>query len=210
MNAARDVAGRAGRTSDRAAWGSITREVVVEAATELVSGEGSPELSIRSLAARLNVSPMAIYRHVDNKEDLLDEVVNRLLARRWRPHASKQDWQAWITEAADRLRRFLVAQPAALQVYLRRPVTSPTALQRMDACLEVLGLALGDEGEALSAYAAIQTYTIGFAALEAARESSPATADDGAPPAARELAAYTSPAQFRAGLDYLLRGIASG
>lgn len=183
-------------------------------AVAVVSEQGSAELSIRNLAALLNVSPMALYRHVENKEDLLDEVVSRLLAERWRPTSAEDDWRSWIIEAADRLRRFLVEVPAALHVYLRRPVVSPTALQRMDTCLRVLSSGLNDDARARSAYAAIQTYTIGFAALEAARES-PAAAGDGDPVAGsegsarlRELASYASPTQFRAGLDYLLRGIA--
>lgn len=183
-------------------------------AVAVVSEQGSAELSIRNLAARLNVSPMALYRHVENKEDLLDEVVSRLLAERWRPTSAEDDWRAWIIEAADRQRRFLVEVPAALDVYLRRPVVSPTALQRMDTCLRVLGSGLNDDARARSAYAAIQTYTIGFAALEASRES-PAAAADAEPVVGgegsarlRELASYASPTQFRAGLDYLLRGIA--
>lgn len=202
------------RSTDRAAWGTISREVVVDAAVELVAGDSATEFSIRTLAARLNVSPMALYRHVDSKDDLLEEVVNTLLAQRWRPRVAKRDWRRWIIDAADRLRRFLVEQPVALQVYLRRPVTSDTALRRMEACLAVLSDGLGDAARARSAYAAIQTYTIGFAALEAAREAAPAiaqprSADTVAASAAQELAAYPSPAQFRAGLEYLLAGVES-
>jgi AcrR family transcriptional regulator len=184
-------------------------------AVAVVSEQGSAELSIRNLAALLNVSPMALYRHVENKEDLLDEVVSRLLAERWRPTSAEDDWRSWIIEAADRLRRFLVEVPAALHVYLRRPVVSPTALQRMDTCLRVLSSGLDDDARARSAYAAIQTYTIGFAALEASRQSPAAAAADGDPVVGgegsarlRELASYASPTQFRAGLEYLLRGIA--
>lgn len=199
---------------ERAAWGSISRATVIDAAVAIVSGDGPAELSIRTLASRLNVSPMALYRHVENKDDLLDEVVNRLLAKRWRPRTATKDWRAWITEAADRFRRFLVEQPAALQVYLRRPVASSTALRRMEACLDVLADGLGDRNKARSAYAAIQTYTIGFAALEAARAAAPALPDASAPQtpaqqARREVAEWATPRQFRLGVDYLLTGVGS-
>lgn len=185
---------------------------MIDKAVEVVTEHGSAELSIRSLAARLQVSPMALYRHVEGKDDLLEEVVSRLLADRWQPFTSERNWRAWIVDAADRLRRFLVEEPSALQVYLRRPVTSATALERMDACLRVLGRGLADDARARSAYAAIQTYTIGFAALEASRESATGAGSGRAagatePARLRELATYTSPRQFRAGLDYLLRGI---
>ncbi len=203
------------RPTPRAEWGSLTREAVIDTALEMLRADGIAALSIRAVANRLNVSPMALYRHVASKDDLLDEVVDRLFAQRWQPAVPDTDWQAWIVDAADRLRQFLVDQPAALHVYLRHPVVAPTAAQRMDTCLTVLGSAITDETQAHRAYAAIQTYTIGFAALEVARESSPGhearpgrTADDVRDAErARELASYASPTQFRVGLDYLLRGI---
>jgi AcrR family transcriptional regulator len=78
-------------------------------------------MSIRSLAASLGVAPMSLYRHIRDKDDLLSEVTDQLLADAWRPAAAEDDWQAWIIEAASRLREFLVSQPAALHVYLRHP-----------------------------------------------------------------------------------------
>lgn len=196
-------------------WGSLTRDAVIGAALKLLEAEGMGALSIRTVAAQLGVSPMALYRHVASKDDLLDEVVDLLFAEQWTPTASERDWQQWVIEAADRLRRFLVKQPAALHVYLRHPVVSSTAARRMDACLAVLRHALHDDTRAQQAYAAIQTYTIGFAALEAARESTASRTGQGNKSSiqranterARELAAYASPTQFRAGLGYLLRGI---
>ncbi len=159
------------RSAPRAEWGSLTREAVIETALEVLRTDGIAALSIRTVASRLDVSPMALYRHVANKDDLLDEVIDRLFAQRWRPTVPEREWQTWIIDAADRLRQFLVEQPAALHVYLRHPVVAPTAAQRMDTCLAVLSRAMTDNHRARQAYAAIQTYTIGFAALEAARES---------------------------------------
>ncbi len=193
-------------TSRRAAWGTLSRAQVIDAAAKLVATAGYEQLTIRGLAAELGVAPMSLYRHVRDKNDLLDEVVDRLLARAWRPTPDDDDWQRWIARAADSLRRFLVKEPAALAVYLSHPVVSPAAIARMDAMMAVLRRALGDEEEAGRAYAAIQTYTIGFAALEASR--SRARPDDhGAPPLARQLAAYTTPRQFAVGLNYLLKGV---
>ena len=200
--------------SSRAPWGGLTRDAVVDKACELVLADGDAELSIRTLAAQLHVSPMALYRHVQSKEDLLDAVVNRLFAKAWRPHVPRDDWRRWIADAADRLHRFLIDRPAALQVYLRRPVLSSTSIERMRTCLEVLRDGLGDETLAHSAYAAIQTYTIGFAALESARAGAGARLADFAgetdDEAAREIAAFASPKQFQAGLTHLLDGIAAG
>ena len=190
----------------RARWGTISREDVITAAVEIIRGGGYEEMSIRSLAAGLGVAPMSLYRHIRDKDDLLGEVVDRLLAQAWRPSAAEDDWQPWVTEAAARLRHFLVTQPAALHIYLSHPVVSPAAIERMNAMMDVLRRTGLDETTARSAYGALHTYTIGFAALEASRAGW--TPDDSdASGLARQLAAYTTTGQFTEGLRYLLAGI---
>ncbi len=195
----------------RASWGSISREEIVAAAAGIVAAGGYEEMSIRGLAASLGVAPMSLYRHIRDKDDLLGEITGQLLAGAWRPAAAEDDWQAWITEAASRLRDFLVSQPAALHVYLRHPVVSPAAVDRMNAMMSVLRRAGLSEEEARSAYGALHTYTIGFAALEASRAgSAPGTEDASGGDAGRlgrQLAAYTTTGQFITGLHYLLQGI---
>jgi len=190
----------------RAPWGTICREEIIEAAVRIISTGGYEQMSIRSLASKLGVSPMSLYRHIRDKDDLLNEVVDRLLAEAWRPASEEEDWHAWIVEAASKLRAFLINEPAALHVYLRHPVVSPAAIDRMEAMMGVLRRAGLDEETALSAYGALHTYTIGFATLAASRA---AWVTDGteAGGVAPQLAAYTSAGQFTEGLRYLLEGI---
>jgi AcrR family transcriptional regulator len=194
--------------ANRVPWGSISRDEIVQAAVGIVQAGGYEDMSIRNLAAGLGVSPMSLYRHIRAKDDLLDEVVDILLAEVWEPASGEEDWQGWIIDAADSLRQFLVAQPAALHVYLRHPVVSPAAIERMDAVMSVLRRAGLDEANARSAYGALHTYTIGFAALEASRAG---WVPDGGKVSslAGELAAYTTADQFLEGLHYLLEGIGS-
>ncbi len=198
-----------GRTpKQRARWGTISRQQVVDAATRVVRAGGYEQMTIRSLAGELGVSPMSLYRYVRGKDDILDEVVDTLLNEMWRPQAREDEWRAWITEAADRLRELLVSQPAALHVYLAHPVVSASALTRMDAIMRVLREAGLSEATARRAYGAIHTYTIGFAALEASRRRDARIQHD-ADVLARQLAAFTTPQRFVEGLGYLLEGISS-
>jgi TetR/AcrR family transcriptional regulator, tetracycline repressor protein len=203
---ARASAPRRDTSARRAPWGTISREDIVGAAVKIVSAGGYTELTIRGLAAVLGVAPMSLYRHIRDKDDLLDEVVDRLLAPAWRPSAGEDDWQAWVTEAAANLRHFLVSQPAALHVYLRHPVVSPAAVERMNVMMGILRRAGADERTAERAYGALHTYTLGFAALEASRAGwMPGSSD--ASGLAKRLAAYTATGQFLDGLRYLLEGI---
>ena len=196
----------AGPAARRAPWGTISRGDVISAAVEIVRAGRYEQMSIRSLASELSVAPMSLYRHIRDKDDLLSEVADRLLTETWRPAASEDDWQAWVVEAASRLRTFLVSQRAALHVYVKYPVVSPAAIDRMDAMMGVLRRTGLEEEAARHAYGALHTYTIGFAALEASRGSwVPDSGDISS--LAHQLAAYTTAGQFIEGLRYLLEGI---
>lgn len=188
----------------RATWGTITRERLIRAAMDEITAGRYERLTVRNLAARLGVAPMSLYRHVRDKEDLLDEVTDRLLAAAWEPAADRSDARAWLIEAYDRFRGLLVGQPAALHVFLSHPVTSPAALVRQRAILEVLEASGLDQHLSRRLYAKLHTYTLGFAALEASRARWLATNSASSDPDTAWLAAMTSPQQFAEGLSALL------
>ena len=113
----------------RARWGTITREQLIVAAKAEIEAGRYEQMTVRWLADRLGVAPMSLYRHVRDKEDLLNEVVDRMLAEMWEPLGEIVDPWSWFMESADNLRVFLVEQPAALHVFLTHPVTSPASLR---------------------------------------------------------------------------------
>jgi AcrR family transcriptional regulator len=177
----------------------------VEAATRIAAGGNYEQFTVRALADELGVSPMSLYRHIDSKDDLLDEVVDNLLGRIPAPSAPQSDWRGYLADAAVRFRRFLIRHPAALHVYLQHPVVSSAAVERMNAMVSVLRIAGCSDDEATRAYATIHTFTIGFAALEARRGAfvAPAVGSE----LRSRLASFTTPKQFETGLAYVLDGI---
>lgn len=66
------------RASDRGRYGKLSRERVLAAAVALVDREGLSALSMRRLGAELDVEAMALYRYADNKDALLDGLVEAL------------------------------------------------------------------------------------------------------------------------------------
>jgi len=54
----------------------LSRDVVANAGLELVKRDGFDHLTMKALAVQLGVTPMAIYRHVSNKSDLIDVVLD--------------------------------------------------------------------------------------------------------------------------------------
>ncbi|MGK3206596.1 TetR/AcrR family transcriptional regulator C-terminal domain-containing protein [Amycolatopsis sp. MEPSY49] len=59
----------------------ITREKVVEAALELLDDKGIEGVTVRALAERLDVRAPALYWHLRNKQELLDEMSTTVLRR---------------------------------------------------------------------------------------------------------------------------------
>jgi AcrR family transcriptional regulator len=189
----------------RAKWGSLTRPQIVDAALSVIEGGHYEDLTIRSLAQALDVAPMSLYRHIHDKDDLLDEITDRFLSSTWRPMKDDESWREWIVDGAKRFRQLLVSQPAVLHVFLSHPVATSVALERMDVILGVLHDAGFSVEEANRTYAALHTYTIGFSALEASRSKWVSTSKEN-DDAKRHLASFTTKKQFVVGLEMLLSG----
>ena len=58
----------------------LSRDRIVSAALEFIDDKGLPGLTMRRLGEQLGVEAMALYRYVPSKEDLLDAVVEALVA----------------------------------------------------------------------------------------------------------------------------------
>jgi len=63
----------------------LSRDAVIGAAEAVVRAEGSAALSMRRVARELESSPMALYRHVRDKDDLLRQLLDRIARDLQRP-----------------------------------------------------------------------------------------------------------------------------
>ena len=54
----------------------LSRKRVLRAAVAHADRHGLEELSMRKLAEVLRVAPMALYRHIANKDDLIDAMID--------------------------------------------------------------------------------------------------------------------------------------
>jgi len=72
---------RGGRTAlDGPSRQALTRERIIEAAIDFVDRQGLTALTMRGLGKELGVEAMSLYRHVDGRDDLLEGIVDRLIA----------------------------------------------------------------------------------------------------------------------------------
>ena len=84
------------------------RSDVVEHALEVLDRHGLADLSMRRLAADLDVQPSALYWHFDNKQALLAAVADEVLSRGERP-VPDGPWAERVTAYAHQLRDAMLA-----------------------------------------------------------------------------------------------------
>lgn len=110
----------------------LNRQRVLHGAIDLADTIGLPALSMRRLAGALGVAPMALYKHVSDKEDLLDGMVDVVIDRFEAPPPGLD----WRDEARNRIleaRRVVMAHPWARQAIESRTHRTVTVLGHLDA-----------------------------------------------------------------------------
>jgi AcrR family transcriptional regulator len=141
----------------------LTRERVVTEALAVIAEDGVQALTMRSLAARLGVVPAAVYRHVRNKQQLQDLLLDGVLAEIVFELDPSLNWSEQLKVLAHRLRRVLEAHPGVAGILKTRDPLGPHSLALAEAFLEPLQAAGFRDREAGLAFFLLVDYTIGFA-----------------------------------------------
>ncbi len=148
----------------------ISREAILAAALQLADDQGLEAVTMHAVAKVLRVTPMALYRHVDDKKALLDGLVELLLTE----YPSAADispdapWDERLAALATGIRDTARRHPAAFPLLLTRPAVTPTARVVRDtvqAALREGGLA---DAAVPQAERLMSTAILGFAVSEAA------------------------------------------
>ena len=142
-------------------------EEIVTAAVEIFEESGLDAVSMRSVSARLGVSPVPLYSRIGNKEALVDAIADRMLVDLAPPSAEGESWNGyavrWTRELRDRLRRArdsrLILTPAReAYVEASRPLVEAMRADGMSA------------GAAVQACRILMWATVGFGAVESGAE----------------------------------------
>ncbi|MCW2833126.1 MAG: TetR family transcriptional regulator, partial [Nocardioides sp.] len=110
----------------------LNRERVLLAAVSLADAIGIEALSMRRLAEELQVVPMALYKHVANKEELLDGMVEVIITEIGAPE-SDADWKPAVRKRVLSARRALARHPWARRVIESRTTQTPAVLEYMNS-----------------------------------------------------------------------------
>jgi AcrR family transcriptional regulator len=114
----------------------LSKQRVLRAAVALADAGGVEALSMRKLAQQLGVVPMALYKHVANKDELLDGMVDVVVSE-IDPPLSGTDWKTAIRRRVLSARSALLRHPWASRVIESRATATPTVLQYMDSMIGI-------------------------------------------------------------------------
>lgn len=112
----------------------LSRDRVLHAAVALADDSGIDSLSMRNLAQELGVVPMALYKHVANKEELLDGVVDVVVGEIGPPETGV-DWKSAVRQRILSARQALLRHPWASRVMESRSTPTPAVLAYMDSMI---------------------------------------------------------------------------
>ena len=110
----------------------LSRDRVLAAAVALADEVGIEALSMRRLAQELDVVPMALYKHVANKEELLDGMVDALVSE-IDPPVRDAGWKNAVRLRVLSARRALLVHPWGRRVLESRTNKTPAVLGYMDS-----------------------------------------------------------------------------
>ena len=144
----------------------LSRERVLRVAFERTDKDGIESLSMRKLAQELGVEAMSLYRHVRNKGEIIDGMIDLLFGEIGLPDTGV-DWKTAMRQRAISAREVLARHPWAIGLMESRSTPGPATLQHHDAvigCLREAGFSIA---MAAHAYSVLDSYIYGFALQQA-------------------------------------------
>ena len=155
----------------------LTRDRILRAALRIADEQGIDAVSMRNVGDALKVEAMSLYRHVENKDDLLAGIVDLVMGEFEVPDAG-EDWKASLRRSAQSAHEALRRHPWAgsLVESLRNP--GPVRLRYLDAVVGVLreaGFPMSIVGRA---FMALDSHTYGFTLQELALPFNDRPAED--------------------------------
>jgi AcrR family transcriptional regulator len=206
------------------------RQEILDAALALADEKGLGAVSMRAVAERTGVTPMALYPHVGSKAALLDGMLGRLLADLLPPVAAaaeSQDWRQRLRTIAHLARGLAHRHPWAATLIFSRPSVAPDAVRVVDQIYAALIDAGVPDADVARIERLVSTFVIGYGASETGGRFSTGTLNPrgrraqlaaGELPAHHALATWLDTpvdwdAEFETDLDDLVRlveSIASG
>ena len=143
----------------------LSRERILQAALALVDEGGIDSLSMRKLGQKLGFEAMSLYNHVENKDDVIDGILDLVLAEGELP-APTGDWDTALRESAISVHAALRRHPWACTLVMAPGHIRPARMEYMNALLGRLRAAGFSADETYHAYHVLDGHIFGYSLYE--------------------------------------------
>jgi AcrR family transcriptional regulator len=156
--------------------GGLSLDRIVAATLELVDEEGIGAATMRAVSSRLGVRSMSLYRYVQDRDELFDVVVERIVNEladdpevQLRP---VDGWRPYLAGMAHGVRRYARAHPHAFPLVATRPPSAPwvnpplRSLRWVEAMLTGLVREGFSDEQVLFTYRTFNSFLLGYLLLE--------------------------------------------
>ena len=198
----------------------LSRRRILDAALRYIDEHGLDALSMHKLGAALGVKGMSLYNHVANKDDVLDGVVELLWSEVEAAAPVTDDWCEAVRAYAHALRDVVRRHPNAAPLMISQQLMPAQALRIVQAQTALAVRQGVAEAYAHALLRTITSYALGSAYVEVGWGMGgpgcvPSVSDLLRPGTPEDLAALAydfcgqsdPDAQFKLGLDLMLRGL---
>jgi AcrR family transcriptional regulator len=143
----------------------LTERIVTRTALAILDADGPEGVTMRKLAAALEVSPMTLYSHIDDREALLDAVAQLVYTQIDAPDGSAGPRET-LRALMHSVRRVLLAHPHALPLVAKYPPRTLDALAFVNAGYRALRAAGVPPHDVVRCSRALAAYSLGTATVE--------------------------------------------
>jgi len=155
----------------------LSRDRILRAALELVDDGGIDSLTMRKLGQALGFEAMSLYNHVANKDDVIDGILDLVLAEGELPSPSG-NWDRAVRASAVSVHAALRRHPWASAVVMAPGRLRPARLRYMDSLLGRIREAGFSAETTYHAYHVLDGHIFGFSLWEASHSYSDADASE--------------------------------
>jgi TetR/AcrR family tetracycline transcriptional repressor len=144
----------------------IEKSQIVQKALDILDRDGLEGVTLRRLANELNIKAASIYWHIPNKSELLDEMANAILEKRFNAldfEDEAREWDEWLYTLAHELRAAMLAYRDGARVVVgTHPGIEQMSLKLWDLSTRVLHNVGFRYGMAATITFTVINFTFGF------------------------------------------------
>jgi TetR/AcrR family tetracycline transcriptional repressor len=148
----------------------LSADAIVQAALEIADADGLDAVTMRAVGARLGAAAMSLYRHIPNKDALLELMADKVLAGLPDPDPGG-DWRQELHTFFLAFHDLLLEHPAVAHVMIEMALAGPELSMRGENVLACMLGAGFDEPTAAQMISAFTWHTVGGSLYAIARRN---------------------------------------